>query len=89
MSVTTSRWNRAYGAPGWHLLLMVASLGAAAYVVATVGLDALWDPDVWWQSIVVWFAGAVILHDLVLFPAYALLDRVLGSRDPSTRSSRA
>jgi len=30
---------------------------------------------VWWQSILVWFLGAVVLHDLVLFPLYALADR--------------
>jgi len=32
---------------------------------------------VWWQSIVVWFAVAVIGHDLILFPLYALADRLL------------
>jgi hypothetical protein len=73
----SSRWSRAYGASGWHLALMLGSLAVVAYVVATVGLDALWDPDVWWQSIAVWFVGAVVLHDLVLFPVYALADRLL------------
>jgi hypothetical protein len=76
-SPTGTRWSRAYGASGWHLALMLASLAVVAYVVATLGLTALWDPDVWWQSIVVWFVGAVVLHDLVLFPAYALADRLL------------
>lgn len=79
-SVGGTRWSRAYGASGWHLALMVASLAVAAYVVLTVGLTALWDPDVWWQSIAVWFVGAVVLHDLVLFPAYALVDRLLNHR---------
>ncbi|MGV7699696.1 hypothetical protein PJM27_29310, partial [Mycobacterium kansasii] len=36
----------------------------------------------WWQSIVVWFAGAVVAHDLVLFPVYAGLDRLLSRRAP-------
>ena len=31
----------------------------------------------WWQSIAVWFAAAIIAHDLVLFPIYALADRLL------------
>ena len=33
----------------------------------------------WWQSVLVWFSAAVILHDLVLFPLYALADRFLGT----------
>ena len=33
----------------------------------------------WWQSIIVWFLGAIVLHDLVLFPFYALADRSLGA----------
>jgi hypothetical protein len=28
----------------------------------------------------VWFAGAAVLHDLVLLPAYSLLDRLIGHR---------
>ena len=42
-----------------------------------VGPQALWNPDTWWQSIAVWFAAAIIAHDLVLFPMYALADRLL------------
>lgn len=79
-STRATRWSRAYGASGWHLALMVVSLTVVGYVVLTVGLTALWDPDVWWQSIAVWFVGAVVLHDLVLFPAYALVDRLLRLR---------
>lgn len=60
---------------------MILSLAAAVYVLATVGLSALWNPDSWWQSIAVWFVGAVLLHDFVLFPAYALVDRVLRRLD--------
>lgn len=30
----------------------------------------------WWQSILIWFLGAALLHDLVLFPLYALVDRL-------------
>ena len=42
----------------------------------------MWNPNTWWQSILVWFAAAIIAHDLVLFPIYALVDRILvaGSR---------
>lgn len=39
-------------------------------------------------GIAVWFAGAVIAHDLVLFPIYALADRILNlRRDRQPRSS--
>jgi uncharacterized membrane protein YeaQ/YmgE (transglycosylase-associated protein family) len=76
-------WTRAYGASGWHLALVLVSIGLVGYVVATLGLPALWDPEVWWQSIIVWFVGAVVVHDLVLFPAYALADRVLTRRAAS------
>ena len=33
----------------------------------------------WWQSILVWFVAAILLHDLVVFPFYALADRSLGA----------
>lgn len=54
---------------------MLACLALAAYTVTKRGFLALWNPDVWWQSVAVWFLGAVVLHDLVLYPVYALLDR--------------
>lgn len=82
-----SDWSRSYGAPGWHLALMMTSLAVIGYVVATVGPSALWDPDVWWQSILVWFAASVILHDLVLFPAYAAVDRLLLRTRQSPRTT--
>jgi len=43
--------------------------------VIVLGPQALWNPFVWWQSIAVWFLAAIIAHDLVLFPLYALADR--------------
>lgn len=81
MTSPRERWARAYGASGWHLALMVLSLTVAAYVLATLGWSALWNPESWWQSIAVWFVGAVLLHDLVLFPVYALVDRGLRTLD--------
>lgn len=65
-----------YGAGPLHLLVMTASLSTAAYVVVELGVGELWNPGVWWQSIAIWFLGAVVLHDLLLFPIYALADRV-------------
>jgi hypothetical protein len=50
-------------------------LALAAYA-ATIWLR---DPTLWssipWM--VVWFAGALLLHDAVLFPLYAAADRLL------------
>lgn len=78
MSPGGSRLQSLYGARGLHLLLMLATFALGAYTVLELGLDELWEPDVWWQSILVWFLGAVLIHDLVLFPLYALADRLLG-----------
>lgn len=75
-----TRWRDVYGSHPLHLLTMAAGFALLGYVVATVKPMALWNPHSWWQSIAVWFAGAVIAHDLLLFPMYALADRVLGIR---------
>lgn len=66
-----------YGSHPLHLLTLVAGFALFGYVIATIGVAALWNPDTWWQSIVVWFAAAIIAHDLVLFPTSALADRLL------------
>lgn len=73
---TPSRFRAAYGAGPLHLVGTLVALVLMAYTVSVVGISALWNPDVWWQSILVWFLGAVIAHDLVLFPLYALADRL-------------
>lgn len=67
-----------YGAGPLHLVVVLASLTLAAYTISLLGIAELWDGEVWWQSILVWFVGAVLLHDLFLFPVYALADRLLG-----------
>lgn len=73
---------RLYGSHPLHLLTMITGFALLGYVVATVEPGVLWSPDVWWQSIIVWFAAAVVAHDLVLFPVYACLDRLLSRRPP-------
>ncbi|OBI73585.1 hypothetical protein [Mycobacterium sp. E740] len=70
-------FRRIYGSNPLHLLTVTAGFALFGYVVATVEPATLWNPDVWWQSIAVWFAAAIIAHDLVLFPIYALADRLL------------
>ncbi|MGE2714301.1 hypothetical protein ACQI4L_09605 [Mycolicibacterium litorale] len=70
-------FRRVYGSHPLHLLTLVAGFALFGYAVATIGVAALWNPKTWWQSIVVWFAAAVIVHDLVLYPVYAAADRIL------------
>ncbi|HXY67093.1 MAG TPA: hypothetical protein VEI45_22650 [Mycobacterium sp.] len=83
----SARWRnvfhgvfRVYGDHPLHLLTMAAGFALLGYVVATVKPMTLWNPHNWWQSIAVWFAAAVIAHDLLLFPIYALADRILWAR---------
>lgn len=82
-----------YGAHPLHLLVLLASLALGAYAVYTLGLRQLFNPNVWWQSIIVWFAVAIIGHDLILFPLYTLADRLVptptrGHRIPATNYLR-
>jgi len=70
--MTPLRFARAYGANPLHLLALVASFALAAYAVLLASSGPL--P----LRMAVWFVGAVLLHDLVLFPLYALADRALG-----------
>jgi hypothetical protein len=66
-----------YGSCPLHLLTMTAGFALLGYVVVTVKPITLWNPHSWWQSLAVWFAAGVVAHDLLLFPIYALADRIL------------
>jgi hypothetical protein len=72
-----ARYRDIYGSHPLHLLTMLAGFTLLGYVLTIFQPRALWNPQAWWQSIAVWFAAAVIAHDLVLFPLYALADRLL------------
>lgn len=72
-----ARFTACYGADPLHLLGTVAALALAGYVVILLGPNGLWNSSVWWQSIGVWFLAAIVAHDLILFPLYALADRSL------------
>lgn len=86
MSGLRAAFRDCYGSRPLHLLTMTTGLALFGYVVATVKPATLWNAHTWWQSIAVWFAGAVIAHDLVLFPIYALADRILNlGRDRASR----
>lgn len=60
-----------YGARPLHLLVVLTSFALAGYAALLVS-DA---PG--FVTMLVWFGGAVIGHDLLLFPLYSLADRSL------------
>ncbi|OLL76557.1 putative CONSERVED TRANSMEMBRANE PROTEIN [Pseudonocardia sp. Ae168_Ps1] len=67
---------------GWlvRLLAVVASLALTGYAVHAIVGDS---PALLRTAL--WFAGALVLHDLVLFPLYAAGDRLLLLGLPRTR----
>ncbi len=62
--------RRLYGEGPFHLILLAASFCLASYA----GVRLL-DGDT--VGVLLWFAGAAVLHDLVLLPVYAGADRAL------------
>jgi len=73
MAALLGRVRAFYGTNPLHLLTLLAALALAAYAA----LRLVSDPT--WPVILTWFVGAIIAHDLVLFPLYALADRSLGA----------
>ena len=63
--------RRRYGANPIHLIGFVITFAIAGWVALELAdLRGAF-------SILLWFAGAIALHDFVLFPAYTALDRAL------------
>ena len=61
--------RRRYGASPLHLLAHLALLPLAGWALLQIlQLNTA-------RTILLWFLGAVVLHDLVLLPAYSALDR--------------
>lgn len=83
-----ARFRAVYGSHPLHLLTLIGGFALFGYVLATIKPATLWNTHTWWQSIIVWFGAAIIAHDLVLFPVYVLVDRILlgGSRIRPPRS---
>jgi hypothetical protein len=71
MTERTARLRAAYGAAPWHLVLVTAVIVLAGWVALRLAQEATFG------RMLLWFVGAVIAHDLVLFPVYASVDRVL------------
>ncbi len=89
MRAVLARFTAFYGSNPLHLLGTIAALALAGYVVSVLGPHALWNHSVWWQSIGVWFLAAVVAHDLILFPLYALADRSLTGVLAAVRGRRS
>ena len=73
MAARLTRFRGFYGANPLHLLTLVAAFALAAHAA----LNAITDGS--WRVVLAWFLGAVVGHDLVLFPLYAVADRSLGA----------
>lgn len=79
MTALTRDFRYIYGSGPLHLLTMLAGFALLGYLILTATPSTLWIPEgTWWKSMALWFAAAIIFHDLVLFPIYALADRLLG-----------
>ncbi|MDT7741689.1 MAG: hypothetical protein QOE59_767 [Actinomycetota bacterium] len=71
MRAALRSWRYLYGENPLHLLAMVGCFALVGYVVSFV------DEDPGVLALGIWFAGAVLAHDLVLYPLYALADQPL------------
>lgn len=65
------RLSHLYGAGPFHALLMLGGLAFSIYL----GSRIIQVSAAGW--IFIWLIGAVVVHDFVLYPSYALLDGVL------------
>ena len=69
-----SWFHRLYGAGPAHALLMTAGFAFAGYLLTLI----LGASQPGW--LLLWFVGAIVLHDLVFLPLYSALDRVIARR---------
>jgi hypothetical protein len=76
MSRPIRAFRRAYGSSPLHLLALLASLAiTGAAVVRWFDVEG---SDI--ERILIWFAAAIVAHDLVLLPLYSALDRIASRR---------
>ncbi|MEV1328126.1 hypothetical protein AB0J20_00950 [Micromonospora costi] len=71
MADPVARLRATYGAGPRHVLVLLLCFVVTGWVVLRLAGEA----TAW--RMLLWFVGAVIFHDLVLFPVYATVDRVL------------
>jgi hypothetical protein len=68
-----SAFRSQYGAGPFHLLAHAAAFAVAAYALARI-FDVVSDP----LRVTLWLLGAIVAHDLLLLPLYALLGLIAG-----------
>ena len=76
--------RRHYGEGPLHLIAVIATLAIVGYAF----LEIVQRPAP--VSFAIFFAGAIVVHDLIAFPIYSALDRLAGravSRAPSGRTA--
>lgn len=71
-----ARFRELYGTTPLHLLAVVASFAVAFYAA----LKIAGSPSGW--RIAIWFVGAALAHDLVLWPLYTVLNRIARGHRP-------
>lgn len=69
MRTLITRVRNFYGEHPLHLIVLFGCFALTGYVATHVATNALWP------RILIWFLGAVVVHDFVLFPVYAVIDR--------------
>lgn len=79
-------WRRTYGDSPLHLVAQLAGFAIAVYAFSQILRPA--TPHV--VSVLVWFVGGALLHDLVFVPIYLVLDLIarLGVQDNALRRVR-
>jgi hypothetical protein len=78
------RFRNRYGAGPLHLAAGLVCLGVAG-LAAWHWFDAGAGDG---KRILVWFLGAIVVHDLVFVPAYSLADRLLSRRSAARDRAR-
>ncbi|MCG5446076.1 hypothetical protein NIE79_004641 [Micromonospora sp. NIE79] len=71
MAEPLSRFRATYGSSLQHLVVMIACFALTGWVALRIAEEATAG------RMLLWFVGAAIAHDLILFPIYASADRVL------------
>ncbi|MBN9097661.1 MULTISPECIES: hypothetical protein [unclassified Pseudonocardia] len=62
-------FRKLYGDNPLHLFAQIITLALAGYAAGRVPLESAV-----WPKMLVWFVGAALGHDLVLYPLYAIAD---------------
>jgi len=80
-------WRRLYGESPLHMLAQLAAFAIAVYAFSQILKPASTQT----LSLILWFVGGALLHDLVFVPIYLVLDLVarLGLQDHALRRVRA